>query len=160
MLANPGGLKWRAVVALALLAGALTATGAQAQTKSPVERAKRLLESEIGLITRLMHPTATHQSTEVSVSSPSGDGFQIVARYNFKNFIGVEFYSSLCFNFSARGKLEDIEVGERDGIVAPFLAADLGSNILEMVRKDKEVTTLLRRGQVRAGLIQWLNGGF
>jgi hypothetical protein len=157
------GLKPRAVAALALLAVALAPTLAHAQTpKEPthVERAQKMLASEVTMITKLMHPTATYQSYDMTVVPRSEDRFQIVAKYHFKNFFGQPFFSTLHFNFTAKGRLEEIQPGERDGYVAPFVAADVGANVIEMVRNNKEVTLLLRRGQVRAGLILWLNGGF
>ena len=163
MLANPGRLKLQAIVLAALLAETPTPLAAQAQgtkIKSPSERAQQMLESEVTMITKLMHPTATYQSSEYSVTPLTGDKFQIVSKYYFKNLIGQEFYSALHFNFTARGSIAEIQLGERNGYVAPFLAADVGSNILEIVRNNKEVTTLLRRGQVRTGLILWLNGSF
>ena len=163
MLANPGGRKLRAITALALLAMTLTPIVAQAQAptvKTPHERAKKLLEREVKMITKLMHPTATYQSAEHSVTPLSGDKFQIVSKYYFQNIFGQEFYSSLHFNFNAKGGLEEIQLGDRDAVFAPFMAADTAANVTEMVRNNKEVTTMLRRGQVRAGLLLWLNGSF
>jgi hypothetical protein len=163
VLPNPARLKFQAVAALALFTAALAPAIAQAQTPkqpTPVERAQKMLADEVTMITKLMHPSATYQSSDLTVVPLSDDRFQIVAKYHFKNLIGQPFYSTLHFNFTARGRLEEIQPGERDCWVAPFLAADLGSNAIDMVRNNKEVTTLLRRGQVRAGLFLWLNGSF
>src|SRR5262245_55692371 len=159
MLPNRAGLKLRAAVALVLLTAALAPAWAQAQTPrqpTPVERAQKMLASEVTMITKLMHPSATFQSSDLTVVPLSEDKFQVVAKYQFKNLIGQPFYSTLHFNFTAKGRLEEIEPGERDCLVAPFLAADVGANAIEVVRNNKEVTTLLRRGQVRAGLYLWL----
>jgi hypothetical protein len=161
MLTNPARFNLRAAAALALLATAITPAWAQTQTQpTPAERAQKMLAGEATLITKLMHPSATHQSTEFTVVPLSDDRFQIVSKYYFKNLFGQDFYSTLNFNFTARGRLEEIQPGDRDCYVAPFLAADLGTNAIEVVRNNKEVTTMLRRGQVRAGLILWLNGAF